>query len=55
MLRCSNWETRPLCPEQQEYAALDAVASLRLYEASHCRACNLSSLIARRMHVVRIA
>ncbi len=32
-LRCSNWESRPLCPEQQQYAALDAVASLRLHEA----------------------
>ena len=33
-LRCSNWEARPLCTEQQQYAALDAVASLRLYEVS---------------------
>ena len=37
LLRCSNWEARPLCMEQQQYAALDAVASLRLYEVPLCQ------------------
>ena len=33
-LRLSNWEALPLCAEQQEYAALDALASLQLYEVN---------------------
>lgn len=31
-LRTSNWETWPLSQEQQHYAALDAFASLLLYQ-----------------------
>ncbi|KAK9829092.1 hypothetical protein WJX72_003852 [[Myrmecia] bisecta] len=31
-LRCSNWEVKPLSPAQQEYAALDAFASLRVHQ-----------------------
>jgi hypothetical protein len=31
-LRTSNWETWPLSLEQQQYAALDAYASLLLYQ-----------------------
>ena len=33
-LRTSNWETWPLSFEQQHYAALDAFASLLLYQVS---------------------
>ena len=33
-LRLSNWEARPLCAEQQQYAALDALASLLLHEVT---------------------
>jgi hypothetical protein len=32
-VRMSNWEANPLSPEQLDYAALDAYASLRVYEA----------------------
>ena len=35
-LRLSNWEVLPLCPEQQQYAALDALASLHLYQVPGC-------------------
>ena len=33
-LRTSNWETWPLSLEQQQYAALDAYASLLLYQVA---------------------
>lgn len=33
-LRTSNWEAWPLSQEQQHYAALDAYASLLLYQVS---------------------
>ena len=31
-IRCSNWETCPLSPEQKAYAATDAYATLKLYQ-----------------------
>ena len=33
-LRTGNWEAWPLTAEQQQYASLDAYASLLLYQAS---------------------
>jgi ribonuclease D len=30
-VRCGNWEARQLSPEQQQYAACDAFASLAVY------------------------
>ena len=31
-IRCSNWETCPLSPEQKAYAATDAYAAVKLYQ-----------------------
>ena len=31
-IRCSNWETCPLSPEQKAYAATDAYAAVVLYQ-----------------------
>lgn len=31
-IRCSNWETCPLTPEQKSYAATDAYASIKLHQ-----------------------
>ena len=33
-LRTGNWEAWPLTAEQQQYASLDAYASLLLYQVS---------------------
>lgn len=51
MVRCSNWETRPLCPEQQQYAALDAIASLRLFEVSAREAGTIHVLLPQQQRL----
>ena len=39
-LRLGDWETLPLSPQQQSYAAADAYASLRI-----CQVCHLVCLV----------